>query len=90
MLRASSCLRCCPSLPCLQDIPVLVSLPSPLPEGVPDEQQYIQAYCTARGLPYPLQASGQGPAWAALPARFALLAFDAGIIGIARLIFTAN
>ena len=52
----------CPSPPCLQDIPVLVSLPSPLPEGVPDEQQYIQAYCTARGLPYPLQASmQQGP-----------------------------
>lgn len=50
-------LRCYATVPCPQDVPTLVSLPSPLPEGVPDEQQYIQAYCRARGLPYPLQAS---------------------------------
>lgn len=40
----------------LQDIPTLVSLPRPLPPGIPDEQSYIRAYCAARGLPYPLQA----------------------------------
>jgi aminoglycoside phosphotransferase (APT) family kinase protein len=37
-------------------IPGLVRLPRPLPPGIPEEQQYIQQYCAARGLPYPLQA----------------------------------
>lgn len=39
-----------------QDIPTLVSLPRPLPPGIPEEQAYIRMYCAARGLAFPLQA----------------------------------
>ena len=57
-------------IPLPQDIPTLVSLPRPLPAGIPEEQQYIQQYCAARSLPYPLQASSlhmPGCCLAALP-----------------------
>lgn len=40
-----------------QDIPTLVTLPHPLPAGIPSEQDYIRMYCASRGLPYPLQVS---------------------------------
>ena len=52
----------------MQDIPTLVSLPHPLPPGIPDEQQYIRMYCSARGLPYPLQACMHAAPGAAVPA----------------------
>lgn len=55
-LRPSACLLA-PLQPLqAQGIPNLVSLPSPLPAGIPEEQAYIRRYCAARGLPYPLQA----------------------------------
>jgi hypothetical protein len=46
--------------PPAQAIPGLVRLPRPLPPGIPEEQQYIQQYCAARGLPYPLQVGVLG------------------------------
>ncbi|KAI7835657.1 hypothetical protein COHA_010449 [Chlorella ohadii] len=39
------------------DVPGGLSLSSPLPAGIPDEQHYVHMYCEARGLPYPLQAN---------------------------------
>lgn len=36
------------------DIPAVVTLPHPLPAGIPTEQQYIEWYCQARGIPSPL------------------------------------
>ncbi|KAL4449032.1 hypothetical protein ABPG77_007749 [Micractinium sp. CCAP 211/92] len=57
-------------------IPTLVSLPRPLPPGIPDEQSYIRMYCTARGLPYPLQADW--PFYLAL-SIFRLAAILAGV-----------
>ena len=49
-----------PSVPSsVQDIPTLVSLPHPLPPGIPNELQYIRMYCSARGLAHPLQACTQ-------------------------------
>jgi alkylation response protein AidB-like acyl-CoA dehydrogenase len=41
---------------CAQQIPNLPALPRPLPAGIPTEEQYIQMYCKARGLQYPLNA----------------------------------
>lgn len=35
------------------DISALTSLPRPLPAGIPTEQQYIQLYCQACGMPPP-------------------------------------
>ncbi|KAL4422623.1 hypothetical protein ABPG75_008820 [Micractinium tetrahymenae] len=58
------------------DIPSLVSLPRPLPPGIPDEQAYIRTYCAARGLPYPLQADW--PFYLAL-SIFRLAAILAGV-----------
>lgn len=40
-----------------QGIPNLVSLPSPLPPGIPGEQQFVAEYCAARGLPRPTAVS---------------------------------
>lgn len=37
-------------------IPDSITLPSPLPPGIPTEEQYIQLYCQVRNIPYPLQA----------------------------------
>lgn len=31
-------------------LPSVVALPTPLPEGVPTEEQYVEMYCSARGI----------------------------------------
>ena len=36
-----------------QGIPTLPSLPSPLPAGVPSEEQLVASYAAARGIPPP-------------------------------------
>ena len=43
-------------LECSLSIPSLPALPNPLPDGIPTEEQYIEMYCKARGLQYPLAA----------------------------------
>lgn len=44
----------------LQDVPGLPRLPHLLPAGIPSEREYVAAYCAARGVPPPPEASWCG------------------------------
>lgn len=37
-----------------EDILPSLALPSPLPDGIPTEEEYLRSYCIARGIEYPI------------------------------------
>ena len=67
---------------CAQQIPNLPALPRPLPDGIPTEKQYIELYCNARGIQYPLRRDW--PFYLAL-ALFRLASILAGVGARAKL-----
>ena len=45
--------RCCHQIHAVQGVPTLPTLPSPLPEGVLNEEQLVAKYAAARGIAPP-------------------------------------